>query len=170
MNIELPDDNDRRRIFVLAAGLQFLCGAAFFIDVLSELDGPLLHLMPETMAVVALWVGAAVTLAGLLRALKRTDAVERQLQVASGAFQDVLESRFDAWGLTPSERDVALLSVKGLSIAEIADLRNTREGTIKAQNAAVYRKAGVSGRAELLSVFIEEIAAGLPGGVGAARG
>ena len=57
---------------------------------------------------------------------------------------------------------MALLAVKGLSIAEIAQMRNTREGTVKAQNAAVYRKAGVSGRAELMSVFMEEIVAGLP--------
>jgi len=47
-----------------------------------------------------------------------------------------------------SERDVALLSIKGVSISEIADMRQTRVGTIKAQNAAIYRKSGVSNRAE----------------------
>ena len=36
-------------------------------------------------------------------------------------------------------------------------MRNTREGTVKAQNAAVYRKAGVSGRPQLLSLFIEDL-------------
>lgn len=62
-----------------------------------------------------------------------------------------LDTQFDQWGL------VAVLSIKGLSIAEIATMRNTREGTVKAQNAAVYRKAGVSGRPQLLSLFIEDL-------------
>jgi DNA-binding NarL/FixJ family response regulator len=48
-----------------------------------------------------------------------------------------------------------------LSIAEIAQIRATREGTIKAQCAAIYRKAGVSGRAQLLSLFIEDLMAGV---------
>jgi hypothetical protein len=56
---------------------------------------------------------------------------------------------------------VALLGIKGAPIAEIAALRNTREGTIKAQNAAIYRKAGVSGRADLISLIVEELVGGL---------
>jgi len=42
-----------------------------------------------------------------------------------------LDTQFDQWGL------VAVISIKGLSIPEIATMRNTREGTVKAQNAAV---------------------------------
>ena len=69
----------------------------------------------------------------------------------------VIEERFQNWALTPAERDVALFSIKGLSTAEIADLRNTSEGTVKAQTNAIYRKAGVSGRSQLLSLFIDEL-------------
>ena len=65
----------------------------------------------------------------------------------------------EAADLTPSERDVAMLSIKGLSIADMAGLRETKEGTIKAQCNAVYRKAGVTGRPQLLSLFIEELMA-----------
>ena len=54
---------------------------------------------------------------------------------------------------------MATLAIKGLSIAEIAALRETKEGTIKAQSAAIYRKAGVTGRLQLLSLFIEELMA-----------
>jgi len=80
---------------------------------------------------------------------------------ASGAFLELLEESFARWSLTPSERDVALLAVKGLSIGEIARLRQTREGTDKAQCTAVYRKAGVNNRAQLLSLFVEELMAGV---------
>ncbi|NNF80954.1 MAG: hypothetical protein HKN05_23270 [Rhizobiales bacterium] len=43
----------------------------------------------------------------------------------------------------------------GLSLAEIADIRNTKQGTIKTQCNAIYQKAGVTGRPQLLSLFIE---------------
>jgi DNA-binding CsgD family transcriptional regulator len=75
---------------------------------------------------------------------------------------DIMAERFDEWGLTPAERDVALFAIKGLSIADIAQLRSTSEGTVKAQTAAIYRKAGVSGRSQLLSLFIEDL---MDGGV-----
>ena len=52
---------------------------------------------------------------------------------------------------------MALFAIKGLSTAEIAALRQTSEGTVKAQTNAIYRKAGVSGRSQLLSVFIEDL-------------
>jgi len=45
------------------------------------------------------------------------------------------------------------LAIKGLSIAEIAAVRQTRDGTIKAQCTAIYRKAGVTGRPQLISLF-----------------
>jgi DNA-binding CsgD family transcriptional regulator len=44
-----------------------------------------------------------------------------------------------------------------MSTQEIAELRQTSEGTVKAQTNAIYRKAGVSGRPQLLSLFIDEL-------------
>jgi DNA-binding CsgD family transcriptional regulator len=69
----------------------------------------------------------------------------------------LLDEYFSQWGLSASESDVALLAVKGLSITEIAGIRGSREGTVKAQLNAVYRKAGVGNRSQLLSMFIEEL-------------
>ena len=70
---------------------------------------------------------------------------------------ELLEERFAEWGLTPAESDVALFAIKGMTTAEIASLRKTSEGTVKAQTNAIYRKAGVSGRSQLLSLFIEDL-------------
>ena len=64
---------------------------------------------------------------------------------------------FIEWALTPAERDVALFAIKGMSTSEIATLRATSEGTVKAQTNAIYRKAGVSGRPQLLSLFIDDL-------------
>jgi DNA-binding NarL/FixJ family response regulator len=49
-----------------------------------------------------------------------------------------------------------------LSIADIARLRQTSEGTVKAQSNAIYRKAGVNGRTQLLSLFIEDLMEAAP--------
>ena len=52
---------------------------------------------------------------------------------------------------------MAWFTIKGLPIAEIARLRQTSEGTVKAQSNAIYRKAGVNGRAQLVSLCIEDL-------------
>jgi DNA-binding NarL/FixJ family response regulator len=62
---------------------------------------------------------------------------------------------------SPAEREVALLLVKGLSSNEIATVRATSERTVRQQSQAVYRKAGVAGRAELAAFFLEDLL--LPG-------
>ncbi|OSQ51388.1 helix-turn-helix transcriptional regulator [Marivita geojedonensis] len=108
-------------------------------------------------AVIGLILGMVVSAVLMLRSIRRQRAAEESLRLASGAFMDVLQERFAEWELTPAEKDVALFSIKGLSTADIAGLRNTSEGTVKAQTNAIYRKAGVSGRPQLLSLFIEEL-------------
>jgi len=49
------------------------------------------------------------------------------------------------------------LLVKGLSMKEIADLRHSKEATVRQQATAVYRKAKVEGRQELASYFLEDL-------------
>lgn len=144
--------------------LQAICTGVIFWDLLSSLLGlraaPLSWQARELMeigAALGLLLGLGMGALLLSRAQRRTAQVEEQLRAASGAFMEVLDQRFRDWGLTKAERDVALFSIKGMSLAEIAQLRGTSEGTAKAQTAAIYRKAGVSGRPQLLSLFIEEL-------------
>jgi DNA-binding CsgD family transcriptional regulator len=99
----------------------------------------------------------------LLRTIRQYRVLELRVQRASGLFTELLDERFGQWGLTPSERDVAWFALKGMSTAEIAALRGTSEGTVKAQSNAIYRKAGVNGRAQLLSLFIEDLMEAPPG-------
>lgn len=153
--------NPRRLLFLAAAALQIGCGAVFLNDVISEWHERDSHSIGEAGAVLGLAIGAFLALREYRSLLRRNTKVERELNVASGAFQEVIEQHFDRWGLTRAERDVALFLIKGLSIADVATLRATRDGTIKAQSAAIYRKAGVSSRSELISVMVEELISGL---------
>lgn len=68
-----------------------------------------------------------------------------------------IDRQFDAWALTESEKEVALLLLKGLSLKEIADVRTVAEKTVRKQSLAVYRKAGLTGRAELAAYFLEDL-------------
>lgn len=117
------------------------------------------HEIFESVLAVALIASVAFTFLEIRNLLARQQRMEAQIKAASGAFAKLLDEHFEQWALTPSERDVALLAIKGLSIAEIARVRETKDGTIKAQCNAIYRKAGVTGRAQLLSFFIEELMA-----------
>lgn len=154
----------RHRGLAAVTALQAICAVFFLGDILTELPdfrtAPL-HPSLELVAVAVFWIGSLWGASQLAALARRTQRIEAGLQAATGAFLELLEESFTRWGLTPSERDVALLAIKGLSIAEIARLRATRDGTVKAQCAAVYRKAGVTSRAQLLSVFIEELMAGV---------
>lgn len=143
--------------------LQGFCALFFLADVVFDLMGfenalgGVEHHSLELAAVVALGLGVVVTALELRKVQRRQRRIARQLRAASGAFWELMEEYFDDWSLTPSERDVAVLAIKGLSIAEIAGIRQTKAGTIKAQCNAIYAKAGVTGRPQLLSLFIEEL-------------
>jgi DNA-binding CsgD family transcriptional regulator len=58
------------------------------------------------------------------------------------------------FGLTEAEADVCRLMVGAHSSAEIAEMRNVSEGTVKTQFKAIYAKTGVHRRAELLRLAI----------------
>jgi DNA-binding CsgD family transcriptional regulator len=144
--------------------VQVLCAFFFVSEILASVLG--IAYQPLDWAYVELIeIGAAVglilgvILGGLVlrESFRRTRQAEEGLRRASTAFMVVLEERFADWRLTPAERDVALFAIKGMSTQEIATLRSTSEGTVKAQTNAIYRKAGVSGRPQLLSLFIEDL-------------
>ena len=111
----------------------------------------------EIGAAFGLIAGIGLGARMLFVSISRSRRAEEKLHRAKGAFMDVMEQRFARWGLSPAERDVALFAIKGCSVAEIAGMRGTSEGTVKAQTAAVYRKAGVANRHQLLSLFIEDL-------------
>ena len=69
----------------------------------------------------------------------------------------VLKQQFKDWSLTQTEREVAMLLLKGLSFKEIASVRNTMEKTVRQQASAIYRKSNVSGRHAFSAWFIEDL-------------
>ena len=144
--------------------VQIVCAAFLVGETLLTLLGiqhrPLSWEIKELLeigAVLGLGFGAVLGVTVLTRSLRRQKRAEDQLRQVSGAFMELMQKRFHDWGLTSAEKDVALFAIKGLSTQEIAALRGTAEGTVKAQTNAIYRKSGVTGRPQLLSLFIEDL-------------
>ena len=160
--------NERRAIIVILT-VQAVCAFVFVSDVLMALFGVYVRPIPwelrellEIGAAAGLILGVILGGVALHQTRRRRRAAEEKLRRASGAFMELLNESFLRWGLTPAESDVAMFLIKGLSTQEIALLRQTSDGTVKAQTAAIYRKAGVSGRPQLLSLFIEDLIEGKP--------
>lgn len=137
---------------------------AFLSEAIREMAGFLiyksdsqLHELIEITTILGFFVGGYLLWHSHQKLLKRYQEIEYLLQAAQGEFFAMMQLQFDRWGLSEAEKDVALLTLKGLSVADIATARNTSQGTIKSQNNAIYRKANVKSRAQLLSVVIDEL-------------
>lgn len=152
------------RTGLLAAliAVQAIC-AAFFLwdaaqDYLSGAEDAIgLHLGIEALATLSLIVCIGLEVGLLVHLLRREAHMIRSLSTAARALHDLIDEHFAAWRLTPAEQDVATFLIKGSDIPEIARLRGSAEGTVKAHLNAIYRKAGVSGRPALVSLLIEDL-------------
>ena len=88
---------------------------------------------------------------------KQLESSNVRLQDGKKEYQKVIQWQFKEWGLSPSEQEVALLMLKGLSVKEISESRNTHEKTVRKQASAIYDKSGLGGRHELSAWFFEDL-------------
>ena len=138
---------------------QTIAVAIFLSDVIG--DGLLaprdLHFTVELLAVLGLIAAVLIETRLVWRLWHHRAHLERQASLAAKAFADIVDHHFQSWGLTNAEQDVAHFMVKGCSIAEIARLRGSAEGTVKSHLNGIYRKARVANRGELLSLLIDDL-------------
>ncbi len=147
-------------LVIALIGVQATCAIIFLWDVVQDVSAPAgldWHLVPEAMAVMALLIGIAFEVVYLVHLLQRKASLERSVGLASAHLQEIIQTHFDGWKLTASERDVAGLMIKGLSISEIAAVRGSAEGTVKAHLNAIYRKSNARNRAEVLSHIMDTL-------------
>ena len=127
-----------------------------FLNLPHEIGGFDVEIL-EFMIVFVMVLSMLITGRQLRISREKTSNLQDKLRAASGEFNAMLMQSFEEWELTNSEKDVALLAIKGFGIQEISAMRETKEGTVKAQLNAIYRKANVSGRPQLISYFVEEL-------------
>lgn len=153
-------------ILIVLMAVQLACAVFFVADAALDFmnEGGLAsidrHLAVEILATFALLAAIAVEGRLLRDLMLRKVRLEQSLANASAEVHAVIEAQFEEWRLSPAEHDIAMFLVKGLGTQEIADMRGSAEGTVKAHFAAIFRKAGVHSRAELLSVLIDRLLGG----------
>lgn len=139
------------------------------------LDAPDSWTSPHVLYEITLIAGAALTAAWLWRGWWRSQrdlAITQHALAERAAERDswrsnaesllaglgaAIDEQLSAWGLTPVEREVALLLLKGQSHKQIAYTTNRSERTVRQHAVAVYQKSGLAGRAELAAFFLEGI-------------
>lgn len=139
--------------------LQLAATLFFLVDVVGDVRagglGP--HLAAEAGASLALLAGVLFGAAQVRWLVLRARQDEAAVAAARGALADLVRLRFAEWALTAAEADVALFALKGCDVAEIAALRGAAPGTVRAQLARVYAKAGVRSQSALMALFVEEL-------------
>lgn len=75
----------------------------------------------------------------------------------TGGLSAAIDQQLEKWTLTPAEKEVALLLLKGLSHRDVAEVRQVSETTVRQQARAIYKKAGLEGRADLAAFFLEDL-------------
>lgn len=154
------------KLFGLIGVLAFSAGF-FILDVIADLAAhiqdnasysadELMHLIIEVIAVLGLILGVFLALVHIRLISKTAEQQKRTLTMFRGEFDEIALAQFQKWALSEAERDVALMTLRGLALAEIASARNTSVGTIKAQTNAIFRKSGLGSRTEFLSYFLDE--------------
>ena len=119
------------------------------------------HVVVEGLVVAFGLAGAVLVgrrLAATLRTARATTAELRsRLEASEAGLGAALDRQLEEWQLSPAEKEVALLLLKGLSHKEIGEVRAITEATARQQARAVYRKAGLGGRADLAAFFLEDL-------------
>lgn len=163
----VADTPSAERGMRLASHLLLVCGVVLGFDIGGELHALFLytanfsalavaHLLLEVLAYVGMGLAFVLIRRQLRLARAAHQSDQDQLRALRKDFDRHLHERFAQWGLSAAEVDVAILTVRGLKISEIAQMRHTQDGTIKSQLSSIFRKSGVSTRTEFVARFMDE--------------
>lgn len=161
---------DKEKLLLVLTGLfVVLISADLITDFLGGGTGP--HLILEGLL---LGVSGTMFIAGLKQLTRARQEIRslqgdvEKLQIEKdkwkGETQQLLaglsvkiEDQFKRWNLTQAEMEVGFLLLKGFSLKEIADVRDTKLKTTQQQSQAIYQKTGLGSRSELAAFFLEDL-------------
>ncbi len=129
------------------------------------------HVFFEMLMIAGAMVMATTLWLGWWRAVRSAAALRRSLdqrraerdvwranaEQALEGLGRAMNDQFDAWELTPAEREVALLLLKGYSHKAVAKATDRSPQTVRQHATVVYRKSGLAGRAQLSAFFLEDL-------------
>lgn len=151
-----PLSNNERRFlaFILVAIVLFVAA-----DLFNDFDEGVksTHLALELIIALGAAAGFFVLMKDSFRKSREVERWKLESQKYIQGLSKAIDAQLVRWSLSSSEKEVALLLLKGLSLKEIAVLRNTAEKTVRAQSVSIYSKSGLAGRSELAAYFLEDL-------------
>lgn len=168
----MQDDFISRMRGILAiALLSIIIGGTADLVMDQPTDWLSFHVIFETLMiagalvmVTTLWLGwmHSERSAAALRASIEAQGAERDAWRASAraaleGLGRAIDEQLRSWRLTPTEREVALMLLKGYGHKEIAAQTGRSERTVRQHAGAVYEKSGLHGRAELAAFFLQDL-------------
>lgn len=87
----------------------------------------------------------------------QNEAWKRRAAESLAAFDVQLEEQLLQWQLSPAEKQVARMLLKGYSNRDIAKQRKTSEHTTKQQISSIFRKSGLKTRMEISTFFLGDL-------------
>jgi len=170
--------NDLRPIHLIADKylIQLLM---FFVAVIAATDLALdihegssfIHLSVEALLLVGIMSMTLVQFYYFLKVKKENrnlakdlgdsrEAMEKWQKEAESCLKGLgsaIDTQFNRWKFSPTEKVVGLYMLKGLGFKEIADIRRTSERTVRQQSLGIYKKSSLSGRASFSAFFLEDL-------------
>ena len=99
----------------------------------------------------------AATTRSLQERQAEQDEWRRRTETERAGFGRAIDAQFQAWGLTPTEREVAFLLLQGHGHKQIAARTGRGERTVRQHAVSIYEKSGIGGRAELAAFFLHDL-------------
>ncbi|MDF2772762.1 MAG: hypothetical protein K0S86_2257 [Geminicoccaceae bacterium] len=165
------DLDSRLYLILTVALLSIIIGGAADLVMDNPQTWLSFHVVFETLMIAGalvmattLWLGwwrsahsAAALRESLTKETAERDAWKASARVALEGLGRAIDEQFSNWRLTPTEREVALLLLKGYEHKQIAAMTGRSERTVRQHAGVVYEKAGLSGRAELAAYFLHDL-------------
>lgn len=130
-----------------------------YLDVIAHLTP--IHAILEVLIILLSLAPGMYFLRRWLMVRHKALNAEQQLQDYLEGLGFRIEQEFQEWNLTEAEKKTALYILKGMSHREIAAQCHRSEGTVRQHAVSVYRKAGLTSRAEFSAHFLQMLLAPL---------
>lgn len=125
------------------------------------------HLILDQLVVLATSIALGFLIAVLMRKMKEAQEQASSIRVnfnhvselknkLQQGIGEIIGAEFKGWQFSSSEQDVAMLLIKGLSLRQIAEIRNCKESTVRQHANNIYKKSNLKGRRELSAYFLED--------------
>ena len=155
-NIKIPDRAILVAQVIFTSLFLFKIAADYFALPLRFVPWTVMEVI-EVAASIGMLLGVFTTFVLVSQGQQRIKTVERKVEAASGEFNEYLRDQFEEWGLSPTEKNITILIMKGFSNQEIASLRGTSESTVKSQITTIFKKSGTASRTQLVTWVLEDV-------------